>query len=234
MSISVVIPARNEEGNLKACVQAVVAVVADLFRTYEVIIVDDGSTDGTPALADTLASESPNIQVVHHARGGGFARAYRAGASRAHGEWVAVIPGDNEIQAVSLREIFEAVGTSDIVVPVTVNQESRPWVRRTLSRLFTGTVNALFGHRLRYYQGPAIYRADVLHTLPSGSSGFVFLTEMLVRALACGHRAVEVPMYVQPRQFGTSRAVSLYNVAAALRTLAHLVWDIKIRRRPLG
>jgi glycosyltransferase involved in cell wall biosynthesis len=233
-SVSVVIPARNEEGNLKPCVQTVVAILADLFVDWEIIVVDDGSADGTGALADKLAFEIPGVRVVHHASAQGFSGSYRHGVALAAKRYVAVVPGDNEIQPISLRAIFEAVGTADIVVPFTANQEIRPWLRRTLSRTFTLTVNALFGHRFRYYQGPAIYPAEVVRALPDTSRGFVFLTEMLVRALASGRSAAQVPMLIQPRQFGTSSAVSLYNVMTALRTLAVLVRDVKIRRRPLG
>lgn len=231
-SVSVVIPARNEEGNLKPCVEVVSAVLDDLFPEWEIIIVDDGSTDETGQLADCLASEHERVKALHLA-GGGFAEAYRRGAQIATGQYVALIPGDNEIQALSVRAIFEAVGTADLVVPVTANQYDRPWLRRTLSRSFTGMVNTLFGHGFRYYQGPTVYPAELLRRLPVTTRGFAFLCEMLVRALGAGYRAVEVPMYLQPRAAGTSKAVSFYNIATSLRTLGVLAWDIKVRRCPL-
>jgi hypothetical protein len=85
-----------------------------------------------------------------------------------------------------------------------------------------------------YYQAPTVYPADLLRTLRTTTGAFVFLTEMLVRALSTGRSYVQVPMYVQPREYGASSAVSLYNVTSALYTLAVLVRDVKIRRRPLG
>lgn len=232
-SLSVVIPARNEEGNLKPCVETLLWALEGITDDYEIIVVNDGSTDGTGALAERLAGEHRGVRVVHNAPALGFARAYRHGAGLATKAHVALIPGDNEIQPASMRAIFEAVGTADIVVPVTANQASRPWLRRTLSRAFTGTVNLLFGFNLGYYQGPCIYPADVLRTLPVTTWGFAFLTEMLVRARAAGYRCVQVPMYLQPRGYGASRAVTVRNVATTLKTLARLVWDVKIRRRPL-
>jgi glycosyltransferase involved in cell wall biosynthesis len=231
--ISVVVPARNEEGNLKATVQTVIEALTDVTRDWEIIVVDDGSSDGTGVLADRLAAETPGVRVLHNAPALGFAGAYRRGAQAASKPFVALIPGDNEIQPMSVRAIFEAVGTADLVVPVTANQHDRPWLRRTLSRTFTGLVNAVFGFRLTYYQGPTVYPADLLQRLPTSTRGYVFLTEMLVRALCTGRRAVQVPMHIQQRQYGSSRAVSLYNIASALFTVAVLVWDVKLRRRPL-
>jgi hypothetical protein len=64
--------------------------------------------------------------------------------------------------------------------------------------------------------------------------GYAFLTEMLVRALAAGYRHVEVPMFIQARRFGASRAVTVRNVLTALKTVSRLIWDVKVRRRPLG
>ncbi len=231
--ISVVIPARNEEGNLKPCVETVIGALDGVTDDYEIIIVNDGSTDGTGALAERLAAELQGVRVVHNAQGLGFARAYRYGAGLASKAYIALVPGDNEIQPASMRAIFQAVGSADIVAPFTANQESRPWLRQALSRTFTGTVNFLFGYNLRYYQGACVYPAGVLRTLPVTTTGFVFLTEMLVRALAAGYRPAPVPMYIQERQFGASRAVTIRNVVTALKTLAWLVWDVKVRRRPL-
>ncbi len=232
--ITVVVPARNEEGNLKATVQTVIEALTDVTRDWEIVLVDDGSTDGTGPLADRLAAELPNVRALHNTPARGFAGAYRRGAEAAAKPVVALIPGDNEIQPMSVRAIFEAVGSAEIIVPVTANQHDRPWLRRTLSKTFIGLVNGLFGFGLRYYQGPAVYPSDLLRRLPTSTGAFVFLTEMLVRALATGRSHVQVPMYIQHRQYGSSRAVSLYNVASALFTLAILVRDVKVRRRPLG
>jgi len=232
-SISVIIPARNEEGNLKACVQTVVTALDEVSDDHEILIVNDGSTDGTGVLADRLASEVPGVRVIHNPIGSGFAEAFRRGVQAAAKEYVALIPGDNEIQPISVRAIFEAVGKADIVVPVTANQEDRPWLRRRMSRGFTGMVNLLFGFNLRYFQGPCVYRAAAIRAMPVRTRGFAFLTEMLVRSLAAGHRAVEVPMYIQARQFGTSSAVSAGNIVTALQTLVRLVWVVHVRREPL-
>jgi hypothetical protein len=133
-----------------------------------------------------------------------------------------------------MRAIFQAVGTAPIVAPFTANQAERPWLRRVLSRTFTGTVNTLFGLRLRYFQGPSVYPTALARRIPTTTRGYAFLAEMLIRALAAGHRAVEVPMYIQPRQFGASRAVTVRNVVTSLKTVALVLWDVKVRRRPLG
>lgn len=231
-SVSVVVPARNEEGNLESCLDVLVAALEKRFDRWEIIIVDDGSTDRTGTLADRLASEIHGVRAVHTG-GRGFAAAYRHGLELARGRYVGLIPGDNEVTAESVGAIFDAVETADVVIPFTANQHARPWLRRALSRTFTTAVNVLFGHRLHYYQGPCVYPTELVRRLPVTTTGFAFLAEMLVRALGAGYRGVEVPMQIQPRAAGTSTAVSWHNVVTALRTVAVLVWDVKVRRKPL-
>lgn len=233
LSMSVVIPARNEEGNLKACVETVIGALTGVIADYEIIIVNDGSTDGTAALAERIAAEVAGVRVIHNARSEGFAGAYRRAMQAATKAYVAIVPGDNEMRPDSVRTIFEAVGTADIIVPVTANQEDRPRLRRVLSRTFTGSVNLLFSLRFGYFQGPSIYPTELVRSLPRPSSGFVFLTEMLVRSVSAGYEAVQVPMFIQPRRFGASSSLSFANVVAALRTVGRLFWEIRILRRPL-
>ncbi len=232
-SLSVVMTARNEEGNLRAGVETVLASLQGLFGSSEVLIINDGSTDGTGALADQLAGQHECIRVVHHPTSQGFAPSYRHGVSLARLDYVALVTGDNEMTPRAVRTAFEAVGKADVVVPYQANQQDRPWLRRTLSRAYTTTVNLLFGLHLRYFQGPCIYSTAWAQRLPVTTNGFALLTDMLVRTLKTGHSYIEVPMSVRPREYGRSAAVSLRNVVSALWTLGILCRDIYILKRPL-
>lgn len=232
-SLSVVMTARNEEGNLRPAAETVLKSLSGLFDAYELLIVDDGSTDGTAAVADHLARTHPCVSVVHHPTSQGFAASYRHGVSLARMAYVALVTGDNEMTPESVRAAFEAVGKADVVVPYQANQQDRPWWRRVLSRSFTGLVNALFGLHLRYFQGPCVYPTAWARTLPVTTTGFALLTDMLVRTLKTGHSYIEVPMYIRPRAYGRSSAVSVRNVATALWTVGVLFRDIYVARRPI-
>ena len=128
----------------------------------------------------------------------------------------------------SVRAIFAAVGTADVVVPYQANQQDRPWVRRTLSHLFTWSVNRLFGLRLRYFQGPCVYPTALARELPMSTQGFVLLTEMLLRTVKAGHSYAEIPMHIQPRRYGRSSALSLRNVTTAATIVARLYVELRL------
>lgn len=232
-SLSVVITARNEVGNLRATVETVLGSIVDLFEEYELVIVNDGSNDGTGTLADEIAQENPCIRVVHHTVSQGFAASYRDGVRLARMAHVGLVTGDNEMVPKSVRAAFEAVGQGDVVVPYQANQADRPLWRRILSRSFTFTVNTLFGLRLRYFQGPCIYPTAWAQALPLTTRGFVLLTDMLVRTIKAGYTYVEVPMHIRPRRYGRSSVLSARNAATAFWTLGILFRDIYLLRRPI-
>lgn len=230
--VSVVIPARNEEGNLSQCVETVLPLLRKEFPDFEIIIVNDGSTDGTATVADELASRYPEAQVRHLWPSRGFAGAYREGLSCARREYVALVPGDNEHPAVSWQRIFDAIGKADIVVPYQANQEDRPWLRRLLSRTFTLSINLCFGLRLRYSQGPCVYRTALARKVMPRTAGYSFLSEMVVRAIKANYRTVEVPMLSKRRAYGKSRAISAANIVRSVWMLGRTAWDVHVRRIP--
>jgi glycosyltransferase involved in cell wall biosynthesis len=233
-TISVIIPAYNEARNLEAAVNTVIEA-AGTFDDFEVLIVNDGSTDDTGEVAERLAAADPRLRVVHHGSNQGFAAAYGSGLARARMQYVTFAPGDNEIVGASLAEIFDAVGKADLVVPY----HGTPWKRAFYRRILTWTcvtqINAFFGWHLHYFQGPTVYPTDVARVLPRTTRGFFFITEMLVYALAAGYTAVEVPLIHQERAYGRSNAVGLSKIVDAERTILHLWWQIRLlgRRVPV-
>src|SRR5438876_118089 len=97
--LSIVVPAFNEAGNLERVIERTISTLdnAAWLRGYEVIVVDDGSGDGTGQLAEQLAGTHRAVSVVHHAANRGFGAAVRSGYAAAHGRFVSVVPADGEV-----------------------------------------------------------------------------------------------------------------------------------------
>ena len=230
-TLSVIIPALNEAGNIAATVDAVRSALGSRFARHEILIIDDGSTDATGTLAAELAAADPSVRVIANGRNRGLGYSYRRGVELAQHEYVMMVPGDNEIPGSSLADVFEHVGRADLIVPHFVNREIRPMARRLLSRVFTGLVNALFGLRLSYFNGPCVLRrALALPVLPE-TSGFAYMAVILVRLIASGATVVEVGTRLGPRNTGKSKALRFGNWVAVGRSLASLFVEIHLRRR---
>ncbi len=205
-SLSVMVAAFNEAESLEGAVTDVLSVLSDVAE-LEVIIVDDGSVDGTAEIADRLAAEHPRVRVIHHPQNRGVAAVYRTGLAAATREFFTWVGGDREIAAESVRAVVEAIGQADLVIPYHANTEARPWHRRLVTWVCTEQINVLFGWHMHYYQGPTVYPRDLALRIPVKSTGFFFASEMLIRALSLSLTWVEVPLRHQERQHGTSHAV---------------------------
>jgi glycosyltransferase involved in cell wall biosynthesis len=228
-AVTVFVPAYNEAATLADAVADVRSACAAL-RDHEVIIVDDGSADGTGAVADQLARMFPNIRVIHNPRNLGLAAGYRIALAEARMPFFTFVPGDREVSQESIGHILAVMGSADIVVPYHANTRARPWHRRLLTWASTSLINFLFGLNLRYYQGPCVYPTALARSLPTTTTGFFFLAEMLLQAVLAGHSVVEVGLIHQERTHGRSRAVSLRNILTALATLLRLWWAVRLGR----
>lgn len=229
-SLTVIIPAFNEEGNLENAVGSVLGAVDGFFDSYEVLIVDDGSTDATGKIADRLAHHNPNIRVAHNDRNQGVGFTLRKGIELAAKDYITVFPGDNGLEGKSIRDMSVHIGEADLIIPYIENPGYRTLFRQFLSRGFTVIMNSLFGLDLKYYNGSTIFRSNLIKALPISNSSYTFLAEALVRLIKAGATYVETPMVCRQRQRGESKAFRLKNVRDVMMTLFKLLWDVRIKK----
>jgi glycosyltransferase involved in cell wall biosynthesis len=230
-SMSVIVPAFNEQDNLRGVVNETKEKLKHWFHSYEFIIINDGSTDRTSEVSERLAKEDPYIRVVHHARNKGLGYSLREGYDLAEKEFVMWTPGDHGMLGKSLDALFGHVGDKDIVIPFLADPRFRSLPRRFISRVYVTMFNVLFGLNLLYYNGPHIYRTKVIQSARTTTFGFAFFAEALVLLIKGRCSYVEVPTYHQKRTSGSSKAFTIKNIVEILRTVVTLFWDIRVNGR---
>ena len=235
-SLTVIVTAMNERGNLAPTVENILAAATPLFSELEVIIVDDGSTDGTSVLADAMAHADPRIVVHHNGTNRGLAYSYRTGIRLATKRYTSWIAGNNIVPRKGMEDLFARAGQVDIVLTYVLTDVRGPF-RRAVSRTFSNLVNMLFGVRVRYYTGPCIYRTDRLQQLKTITEGSTIVPEILLRMIKSGQSYVELPLQPLTRTSGKTKTFRLRNVIFVGVSLARLFWDIQINgarhnRRP--
>jgi len=224
--ISLIVPALNEEAVIEANVEAFINVTGRSFVGYEVILVNDGSTDRTGEIMDRVAQRHDHVRVIHNAENMGLGRSYVRGVEAARYEYVMMLCGDGGLPADSLPPIFEAVGSADIVIPYMTNLKAiKTPIRYILSRGYTNIINLLFKQSLHYYNGLPVHRRNLLSRVKIASGGFGFQGEILVKLLKAKCSYVEVGVK-GAELTQTSSALRPRNLLSIGKTLANLIWEV--------
>lgn len=231
-TISIIVPGLNEEGNINDTIDMIISSLDDMqkFKEYEIIIIDDGSTDKTGQIADGYAGKYPFIKVVHHTTPMGLGYAYRRGLKEATKEYVGWVPGKNSIPKETFIRMMDAVGKADIVL-VYIMSEVRGYFRRYLSKLFTLVLNILFGLHLKYFNGPCIYKNEILRKTKMTTNGFAFMAEINIRSVRAGYSYIEVGLNNQGRTHGNSKAFVFRNFLRVCNLVTKLFWEIQVKDR---
>ena len=230
-SVSVFVAAYNEAENLGPTVETLCRAFDGIVSDFEIIVVDDGSTDGTSEIADRLAETLPFVRAIHDPGNKGLGYGWQRAIEAASKRLFVFVPGDNTWPYPSLRDLFASIGRADIVTSYPTNPEIPGWGRRLVSATFTAGLNLLFGLRLRYYHGLTLYPTEFLRANAITTFGFASMSEALLRAIHHGYSVVAVPCKIEERASGRSKALSLLNLRSVIGTLFWLFVDLRLRAR---
>jgi glycosyltransferase involved in cell wall biosynthesis len=228
--ISVVVPVHNEEETLGRLYEELGAALDPLQRPWEVVFVDDGSTDGSFAALTRLHSASPNAKVVRLRRNFGKSAALAAGFGHAGGDIVVTIDADLQDDASEIPRLLAKLDEGFDLVSGWKTRRRDPISRRLLSRLFNSVASRVSGVRLHDMNcGLKAYRAEVVQGLRIYGELHRFIP---ILAHYRGYRIAELPVHHRPRQHGRSR----YGIERYLRGFLDLLtvsFIGRYRQRPL-
>jgi dolichol-phosphate mannosyltransferase len=233
-SLSVLVPALNEQRDLEPTVRQLIRVVGGVCEDFEIIIVNDGSTDRTGAIAQQLVQEEPRVRLLENPSNMGLGYSYARGVREASKTHFVYVPGDNTWPESSIGEILRHVGKADVITSYATNPEVRIGFRRLVSTAYTVTLNALFGHTMRYFNGLSVYPRRFLLTGPITTWGFGFQAETLLKALDAGLSVVEVGVPIDEAAARKSRALSLRNVLSVAKSVVTTFWTLRVARRRIS
>lgn len=231
-SVSIIIPAYNEEKNLES---SVILVLDGLKRNeisdFEILIFDDASTDKTGEIANGLADKHNAIRVIHNPENMNLGYNVVRGFQLATKRFVGWVPGDDVNEPETFDNIFQALGNSDIVVSYVENPKVRHRLRRFLSGAYGMIVNVAFGLDMRYYNGLCFFKTPMVKKVPVSTYGYAYMAEILVKLLKSGATFVEVPMIARARGEGATKAFRLKNIASVFKTFLTLFWEVQILKK---
>jgi glycosyltransferase involved in cell wall biosynthesis len=220
--VSVVVMAFNEREGLAPVVGDIRETLLGLGRDWEIVIVDDGSSDGTGAVADGLAAEIPGVRVVHHEGNRGLGDVYRTGFKEARKDLLTFFPADGQFPSANIATFVPLMTDRDLVLgylPV----HGRGPLAAALSKTERALYRILFGPLPRF-QGILMVRRALLGRLELESSGrgWAVIMELILRAQRAGCRIHSEPTSVRPRRAGLSKVQDLRTIWSNLRQVAAL------------
>jgi glycosyltransferase involved in cell wall biosynthesis len=218
ISISAVLPAHNEEGNIATTVAGCVSYLEENSRGYEVIVVNDGSRDRTREIVEEISSSNPNVVLVNHEINRGYGSALRSGFDKASKEYIFFMDSDGQFNINDLDRLLPHAGADKAVIGY--REDRADSVIRSLNAWLYGMyIYFVFGLRVKDMDcafkvfPAAAYRA----VRPIKSEGALFSAEFLIKLKRNGFTFIQVPVRHFPRVFGSQTGANINVIVRMFR-----------------
>jgi glycosyltransferase involved in cell wall biosynthesis len=220
--LSIIVPVFNEEATVRAVIDRLLTI--DLPVAREIVVVNDGSTDGTRGVLDALPPAGDRLRIVHAAANGGKGRAIRTWFEQARGSIVAIQDADLELDPAEIAGLVEPIlagETRAVYGSRFLNgTQGAPWVSVAANRFLTGLTNVLYGGNLTDMETCyKVMRTDVARALQLESNRFDIEPEITAKLLRAGHKIVERPVRFEPRSRAQGKKIGWRDGIKAIAVL---------------
>jgi glycosyltransferase involved in cell wall biosynthesis len=236
VSVSAIFPCYNDEATIGGLVDDVYTALHPLVDDLEVIVVNDGSPDGSGELLDKLAVERPWLRPIHRERNGGYGAALITGFTSARNDWIFYTDGDAQYDPAELADLWKSMSPDADLVNGYKISRSDPLHRIIIGRLYHHIVSTMFGLSVRDVDCDfRLMRRTIFDRIELHKTSGVICLEMMKKIEDAGFRIVEVPVHHYHRAFGKSQFFNFRRIAKTgvdvMRLWFALVIVAKHRRR---
>jgi glycosyltransferase involved in cell wall biosynthesis len=220
--LSIIVPVYNEATTVTDVLDRLLAI--DLPAPREILVVDDGSTDGTGSVLDRYGERGETLRIVHAPRNAGKGAAIRIGLGEARGTIVAIQDADLELDPAQLAGLVEPIlgGEARVVYGsrFLAGHPPAPWLTLLANWTLTAVTNLLFRSRITDMETCyKVMRIEVARSLALESNRFDIEPEITAKLLLAGHDIVERPIVFQPRNYAEGKKIGWRDGVRALRVL---------------
>lgn len=233
-SISAFFPAYNDGGTIASMVISAMLVLEELTDDYEIIVINDGSSDYTPEVLDRLASDYKCVRVIHHAKNRGYGGALRSGFANATKEWVFYTDGDAQYDVRDLRKLYPLLTDGVDMAQGYKIQRGDRWYRKVIGRIYHHIVKLAFGLKLRDVDCDfRLIRRHVFDKVILTRNSGVICVELMKKIQDHGFTIVEGPVSHYHRAYGKSQFFNFKRVFRVGVDLIKLWFELVVRKEHL-
>ncbi len=216
--LSIVIPVYNEEEILESSINKNIDVLKKSGFTFEIIIVNDSSTDSSSEILCQKFSENDFVEIIHHSENKGFGGAVKTGIQAIRGDYIWCIPVDSPLTEDTFYAFEKHFGEADILIGYRIERKGYNQWMKLNSKVFHFLVSMLFRMKLKDYNWIHLYRNKIFKEggIQIQFDGLFMLAEVLIKATKKGYTIKEFPVEQQQRLTGIASASKLINVIRAL------------------
>ncbi len=225
-SISFFFPCYNESLNVGGMIDQAVKVGEEYGADYEVVVVDDGSSDNSADIVNDWSRKNPRVRLVQHPKNLGYGAALRTGFANSKKDLVFLADGDNQFRISDIEKLFSKIDSCDVVAGYRIRRQDAP-LRRLNGFLWTRLVRLLFGLRVRDVDCAfKLFRRKAVAGLSLKSDHLLTHAEILARIKRKGFRIEEIGVPHYPRTAGKATATGAGRIFKSFRELFFLYWNI--------
>lgn len=222
LSLSIIVPVYNEEEIVESSVLKNINIASKNNIEYEIIVINDGSTDNSGQIIDNLASKY-HIRVVHHSENNGFGAAIKSGISLAEKDYVICVPTDSPLEQEHYQVFEENLGDADVLISYRIKRLGYTWWMQLNSIVYHFLISKLFSMNLKDYNWIHLYHNKLFKNqgISIEYDGVFMLAEVLIKAKQNHSTFKEVPIHQTQRTTGAASAAKPRVIIKTIRDLLH-------------
>lgn len=221
MNISVVVPVYNEENNLLEVLNEIHVNLQKNFNNFEIIIVDDNSSDRSLEIAKKFAqSQAADVSIIQHKKNHGSGKAIYSGIIRAKFDLVMYVPADGQFDCSEIIQYAEAGRNADVVLGVRSDRHDYSLFRKISSFVFISSFNFIFNGKYKDINWIHLWKKDIFKQIQISSDGVFFLGELVAKAKNSGYHIIEIPSVYRVRKSGIAKGGKLKTI---LKTIIEMI-----------
>lgn len=226
INLTIIVPCFNEALDLEYTIKTNINDAKKYLKNFEIIIVNDGSTDDTLRIAKRLDKKYSNIRIITHKKNLGLGAAILSGAKISRYDLITYLPGDGQVYVGDIIVGLQKAKDADLVLTYRKNRSDYTLYRKFISSCLTILVRILFGLKYRDYNWVHIYKKTIFSKIRIKSNGVFFLAEIVIKADKQQMKIVEAESIYRPRRSGTSKTAKLLIILKAFFDLLAIWYSL--------